>query len=518
MNWFQKILARVRSYFRRPELKPDPPKPIPPKPDPPKPDFRPEPPKPAPRPEPHKPELFRLASSFPQLPPPTLPYVRLSELEKERRKFDKFVEPQGPMPKPGAPRHHAKKESSPIEIPLDKITVVADQELFIRDIHHEDRTGAEVLYRETEGYGEFNFRDTILQQLERYFVYINRMRKHDPDAYGFYTQIGATLLPYMATNAHHRGETLTKGDHKKSDTPPLPAWFNAKRPGFGCFAYGIDPETEKYELDFKDPLKKKNRVWIPKFMYYTKYEQPPPEFQPMAGGDIYSMTVWWDRPHDPKNPRNYGVPQTFAVFISKDGTDVRALRQLKTKMVSIQKKRKNGSFVIPKRGWHFPSILEAEEGWAPEEQLVDLFVRSAQKQELAGYSMVRVFATKKNMTAVFGVNVHRMAYFFQDRDITLSETGSRKKVFHMVRAFTRKDGAHVPFHFRGERDFTWAGYQIHITVPGKDHPMMEEVSVGSVDTYWIDKKDAKRYTKLPEVGRILADSMGIKHKENKNEH
>ena len=54
----------------------------------------------------------------------------------------------------------------------------------------------EVLVEESELYGEFNFRDTILGQLDRYWVYLERMRKHDPDSYGFYKQLGATLVPH----------------------------------------------------------------------------------------------------------------------------------------------------------------------------------------------------------------------------------------------------------------------------------------------------------------------------------
>jgi len=516
MNWFKKIFERVRAYFRRPEPPKPQPKPIrakvpPPQPVPPIKSDPPPPPQPTPEPPtpPKQPTSIRRNAR-----------KHLEELEKRRMKFDKFVEPQGPTPKPGAPRTHAKIELPPPPATEEFVAIklVRDEEMFIRDIHHEDKGGEEVLYRETEMYGEFNFRDTILQQLERYFVYINRMRKNDPDAYGLYRQVGATLLPYIATSTTHRGDYDKQKKKHEHEINPLPPWFNAKRPSFGCFCYGVDPETEKYELAAKDPLKKKRRVWVPKFMYYSKYEQPPPTVQHMSGGDVYSMTVWWDRPQDPKNKRNYGTPQSFAVFISKDGSEVRALRQLETKFIAIHKKRKNGSFVIPDRGWHYPSILEEEEGWAPEEQLVELFVDSAKKQEWASYSMVRVAATKGNMTAAFGVNVRRMAYFFQDRDITLSEVGTRKKVFHMVRAHTRRDGTHVPFHFRGEKDFTWAGYQIHITIPGRDHPMIEELDIGSVDEYWIDKEDDDKYTHLPELGKLLAAGMGIKHKEEKNEH
>ena len=57
----------------------------------------------------------------------------------------------------------------------------------------------------------------------------------------------------------------------------------------------------------------------------------------------------------------------------------------------------------------------------------------------------------------------------------------------MVRGHERntKNGvSFVKFHFRGERHFTWAGYKVDITVPGKDHFMLPEINVGSSDEYW----------------------------------
>ena len=45
-------------------------------------------------------------------------------------------------------------------------------------------------------------------------------------------------------------------------------------------------------------------------------------------------------------------------------------------------------------------------------------------------------------------------------------------------------------HHRGEREFNWAGYQISITVPGRDHVPLQEFNVGGVDEYWIDKSES----------------------------
>ena len=56
----------------------------------------------------------------------------------------------------------------------------------------------------------------------------------------------------------------------------------------------------------------------------------------MPGGDVYKLTIWFDRPFDKKY--KWGRPNEFAVFISQDGSDIKLLRMLETKIVTIPKK------------------------------------------------------------------------------------------------------------------------------------------------------------------------------------
>jgi hypothetical protein len=110
----------------------------------------------------------------------------------------------------------------------------------IVDKHHED--GELVLYEPDEFHGQFSFRDTILEQLDRYWVYSRRMRKNDPEAYQMYRQIGAVVSPYGTL-----GVTWFDGKLKKEKTrakdldTALPSWFLNNRPGFGCVAFGTSP-------------------------------------------------------------------------------------------------------------------------------------------------------------------------------------------------------------------------------------------------------------------------------------
>ena len=60
---------------------------------------------------------------------------------------------------------------------------------------------------EHDEYGEFYFRHTILDQLDRYFVILKRMKSGDKEAYDLYSQLGAYILPER-TNAGYSGDAL----------------------------------------------------------------------------------------------------------------------------------------------------------------------------------------------------------------------------------------------------------------------------------------------------------------------
>jgi hypothetical protein len=459
----------------------------------------------------------------PVIPPIAGPTVEISanrherrKLERARRKYDKFVTPQGALiEKPKRKTQEVKPRLKKVEVigPNDPFDDPCSNEVLIVDSHHENRSDT-VAYREAELQGEFNFRDTILQQLERYFVYLERMKKHDADSYGFYKEVGATLLPYMATGAWNREGTVDKPKEAAKHNTPLADWFHKTRPTFGCFAYGADPETERYEIAASGRKRKGDTLWVPKFLYFTKYKQPPPEIQLISGGDIYKMTVWWDRTDNKK--MKHGYPQEFPIFVSADGKEVIALRCCDTKHIPIRTKvngaghRRGKMFSIPKRAWHIPGEFEEwakENGDTAQHYLAEVFKDAIYRNEMSQYSMTRITATKGDVAAVFSVNIHRTAYFFQDRDIHLNAEGSRKRIFHFVRPHVRADGTTVKAHFRGENEFDWAGYHIKITIPGRDHFPLGEFNVGSSDDYWRDPKDKSEYLHMPELGKRLKGWM-----------
>lgn len=442
---------------------------------------------------------------------------RLSRYERLRRKHDKFVVPKGPRPE--RKRRQARINTQPTPDVIDTVADADDLIGFDEDdrVHENDtRLTDNDVYEmtyEREYYGEYHFRDTILDQLDLYFVYLRRMRLHDPDAYNLYKQVGITVLPPFATFLQKGAKLETDEEQQKTKNIPLPElspWFRTNRPAFGCFAYGITSRVESDELTLKV---KNHALWVPKFLYFEKYKDAPPTLQRLGiSGDIYALTIWWDRPHDKTYKRHGGVPEQYGIFISDDGKHIQALKVLDTKMVSVKSKRELNWFRIPNRAWRIPNELEK---WAKlhgdtaNGYLSRIFLETVARFERSQYSMVRVSATKGDLTATFGVHIKRTAYFFQDRDIQLTpDGGSKKRIFHIVRPHTRqtKNGATtIPMHFRGLREFEWAGYKILITVPGKHHVSIAEFNVGATDEFWIDSKDGTMNQK--QLGRALAEHI-----------
>jgi hypothetical protein len=443
------------------------------------------------------------------------------QYEKERRKHDKFVTPKGPAPIKRQIIRASAMDDEEIDVhepthpipekekarPIPAVDGPLVPEGFLVDQHHE---GGKVLFEEAEMWGQFNFRDTILGQLERYFVYLRRMRRTDPDAYGLYRAIGATIEPYLSnvwsggsdTDEAERLYKFSEETIERMKMDELSPAFIKYRPSFGCVAFGTDPLSESRELI---PSTKTKRVlWIPKFMYFTKFEKPPIKWQPMSNGDVYGLTIWWDRPHDPKAyRRKYGVPQDFGVWVSKDGKTIRILKQR-----------------IKWNRWEYPHDFK---DWAKNRGvdvqlfLRHLFITTVRHTEDIELSMIRVNVHKRDLTAVFGINVERLAYFFQDRDIALTAKGSRKRIFHLVKPYQRKNGTWTKMYFAGEREFEWAGYHVQLTVPGLHHESLNTFRYGSVDGSRIEK--GEKYVTSDYMGKVASEYIrtGKISKETKEE-
>jgi hypothetical protein len=431
------------------------------------------------------------------------------QLELARIHRDVLVEPKldhvehddGPPALKAEPKPK-KKRKKKVE------AIVEDDDAILADELVEGDGEGEVLFEERELYGEFNFRDSILDQLERYWFYLRRMRMNDKkikDAFDFYRQVGAVLIPHASTGARRIWEggirKMTEEELVKyQEEIKLTKWFEDNRPGWGCIVWGASQLSERREREGK--------VFVPRFMYFTKYSKAPPECQPPPGpGDVYVLTIWWDSPI-PKSGeyRRHGVPDEIPIFVSADCKQIIALKRIETRMIRIGKRGNNFSYeLIPERAWHFPAHYErwaSSHGLTVELHLPHLFCSLMRDYERSQGAAARVSVTKGDLTATFGINPRRLPYFFRDRDIIVTVNGQRKRIMHYVKAHTREDGTEVKDHFRGARAFKWAGYDVLITIPGRDHMPLHEFNVGVIDTFW--KEKGEKLIGEPAVGHALS--------------
>lgn len=431
-------------------------------------------------------------------------------LERARMKRDKLVMPKGP--EPAKRTRNAVPAPPPLAAALPVVQVPTDpNDRIIADELIEGDGQGNVLFEQSEFWGEFNFRDSILDQLDRYWVYLERMRARDPDAYGFYKAIGATLIPYSSKHINRKFQ-ISHGRKAPEEIDEwkrgiyISPWFHENRPSFGCISVGTDPLTELAEQG-KGLNASGEKVYLPKFTYFVKYDRPPPEIQPVRDGDVYKVTIWWDEPWDKKWKKG-GGPCEFGVHLSTDGKSIRILRLLDTKMIKVSRKNNNRDFhLIPRREWRIPGFYKEwakDHGLTAQLFLAHMFSQVVSDFERSNLSMIRVNVARGDLTAVFGVNAQRVPSFFRDRDVTLTDAGFKEPVFHFVRPHLRADGTAVKAHFRGRREFDWAGCHVLITVPGKDHPLLSDCGIAVTDEYWINKRDRKQWMHEPEFGELLA--------------
>jgi hypothetical protein len=465
-----------------------------------------------------KPPAPRPPAPFPTPPPPRpAPEPPRPAAEGPRAKWAKpkgveNLKPQPPRAATGAPRPKAPPR------PRERIA-------------------------DPEKWGQYYFRDAILDQLEVFFVYLRRMKQRDRSAYELHRRLGIQILP--------RSTIQNFDDWRYEGTmDELDAWWKEHRPAFGAVSYGIDRDSLEEEMirvvDLspeklaemnrgreKVDLKYLHRVgtvtagafiqhkgekietgimWVPRFLHFFKYSKPSADVQKVIDGDVYSMTVYWDRLDHRSHKwlktagKKGGIPQEYAVCVEKATGRVRVLKMLMHDSVRVRHTRgtdRGKMFSIPNTHWAIPTDYL---NWAtgrlhvsPEDYLRRLFIEAALMYESASLgSMIRVEVKKGDLVAVFGVDAKRTSYFFKDRDVaaaSVTESGRRVPIFHSVRPHlrrTKKGEVGVRMAFRGEKKFEWAGYSVEITVPGRDHFHLSEFDVGleSIPEHAPMRKDA----------------------------
>lgn len=341
--------------------------------------------------------------------------------------------------------------------------------------------------------GEFYFRETILEQLDRYQKVMRRLKSRDRDAYRMAVETGARIIPRSTLSSWQATE--------------VSPWFADKLPSFGAICTGANSS-----FDGVRERKGSDELSI-HYACFSKYERKraPAAFQVPLGGVPYLLRVWFDNLAD-NAATNKDVYAEVPVAVMPGG-EVRALRVRSVSYVSVrarQGKYRGQTFTIPQRRLDFTETCHRWAAYhheATDRYVAQIFCGIAQLHELAHSAMTKVRCTRNGVTAAFGVQIERTPYFFRDREATTLVNGKRKKIFHIARSHTRtlNNGriVGVRTHFRGEREFDWNGYRVQISVPGWHHLDVAEINIGAVDEFAVATDDAKELVDAADVIRRI---------------
>ena len=330
------------------------------------------------------------------------------------------------------------------------------------------------------------FRRDILGKLDAYQTYARRMRRSDPDAFAQYARLGAYVIPRIMEIAVGRLEPRVL----------------ETLPGFGAIAIGVASDVDPHQPVLgPDGLAK-----VPvRFMYFERLRRVGPAIQRMNQGTCYRLTAYCDDADDPRL-RAWGTGGTFtyAVQVMPDG-QVIPLRVLKRQRQIIHHRhgRARGTTTISHQRWGLPDTGSDN----PAEIIQQAFIIGANFwSQAAEQSMIRVTATRDGLTMPFVVDALATKHVFADRDVVRDAAGNPRRIFHVVRTHRRVTGQVVRLHFRGLRKFDWNGYQVSITVPGRDQLSLADWSVpGDV---FDDDEVREGYVTMPKAADMIADWIG----------
>lgn len=364
-----------------------------------------------------------------------------------------------------------------------------------------------VIRPRAERYPAMRLRQDILNQLDKYQVYVKRLKRYDRETYETYRRLGAYVVDRSQRVDSYLG-------NKESRRGGLSGSFLRMLPGFGGVAYTIGAdEHHAHDKDDYDPY------IACRFSFFTKVTRVAPGVQLLNSGTTYRLRFYWDDKiamSELIEGRDRGFSQDMLVNIDDDGT-VRPLRVLKNHPQQIRHKQgvlRGSTTTIHHQRWALPNFGDEKNPWcrkykvSREDFLIELFVLTANSWITgAQQSMIRVTATKDNIVMPFVVDALKTPQFFADRDKVITQSGRAAPIFHVVRTHERR-GRAIKMHFAGLRDFQWNGYQVKITVPGKDHLVHDEFPGGVREDASDDEKRDPETASPEAIADMLADYIG----------
>ena len=288
-----------------------------------------------------------------------------------------------------------------------------------------------------EHFGVHYYLGDLLESLEDTFRHLPKMRKADPEAYGVYSRLGATVCNsearFYSTPDPHILESL---------------------PSFGC---AFIPHRKEGNLD-----------GIPcRFIYFIRVKKPI-NIEP-SNGAVYRVGYTWD---------DGGSPIYGGFHVAVEGKNVRALKECFATGHSVGRKKNDKNprrqkATLYRMSWDYPRVakdISAQCNQSVEQFAHDTFAMVA-NIAYARESGLTVTVTKRNRKAVFAIDMLRTPYFFADREQQVNKDGKTRKIFHYVKGHTRTLSGgvkkHIKPHFRGINEFEWNGYDVKIGLAGK---------------------------------------------------
>lgn len=311
----------------------------------------------------------------------------------------------------------------------------------------------------------------LLERLDEYFDDLKFLRKNDPEMGAVFERYGCSIL-----------------SNKQLLSVGMEPFFFKNLPAQGCVYFGRQ-ETEN-DND--------NDVYPISFMYFTKHKQPV-NVQ-TTNGVIYVIGGVY----------RFKFRHVFEWYVSvfPNGT-IKVLKKAEPRKYKMGY-RDNGA-IIERMEWNYPEyIQELARNHNKTENLnlsldeyatwmFAMMVNAVSRSEMDMNVRVR----KQNRVATFAINMLRTPYFFSDRDKTVNENGRTKRILHIVRPHRRMNGKIVKAHWRGERRFTWNGYDVSIGMPGLHYSSLitdwTATAYDEIDAKRLGINDGIEYSKVAEM-------------------
>lgn len=305
--------------------------------------------------------------------------------------------------------------------------------------------------------------DDILNGIEDYFEVFKQMRRYEPAAYAYFSRVGAPIVLDSVGAYWSNMETLNLGDPNL-----LPSFF-------GCFFTRIKDDYRDEVLnekpmvfDFELFEKPKNYATVapPGATVFTHYQ--------------YSLKrkVWTPAEERKmpwvKHPWNI----SWHIGVSPGGeTRVLPSRWNSSQLLPSGHAVHHSAFKIPPGLADWSASVAKRNGhpdWGPHGLARRMFNMVVAFTASAAANGIQVTVRRGNNRARFGVPIANLKNFFADRD---PEGARRSAILHFIAGHDRHmaDGRiiEVGEHLRGNRAFSWRGYEIEVGVPGIHYPSPE---------------------------------------------